>query len=67
MAHARRTAQKSTGHQPTGQLAPRSVPPQQESQHESPQEDEPFKIVFTIPAGEDTQEAQPMLQNHSRL
>jgi hypothetical protein len=39
------------------------VPPQQEPQHDSPQEDEPFEIVVTIPAGEDTQEAQHMPQN----
>jgi hypothetical protein len=39
------------------------VPPQQEPQHDSPQEDEPFEIVVTIPAGEDMQEAQPMPQN----
>jgi hypothetical protein len=40
------------------------VLPQQEPQHDSPQEDEPFKIMVTVPAGEDSQEAQPMLQNH---
>jgi hypothetical protein len=40
------------------------VPPQQEPQHDSPQEDEPFKIMVTAPAGEDSQEAQPMPQNH---
>jgi hypothetical protein len=39
------------------------VPPQQEPQHDSPQEDEPFEIVVTVPVGEDTQEAQPMPQN----
>jgi hypothetical protein len=58
MAHTRRTAQKSTRREPTGQLAPRNVPPQQEPQHYSPQEDEPFEIVVTVPIGEDTQEAQ---------
>jgi hypothetical protein len=40
------------------------VLPQQEPQHDSPQEDEPVEIVVTVPAGEDSQEAQPMLQNH---
>jgi hypothetical protein len=39
------------------------VLPQQEPQHDSPQEDEPFKIVVTVLAGEDMQEAQPMPQN----
>jgi hypothetical protein len=39
---------------------PWNVLPQQELQHDSPQEDEPLKIVVTVPAGEDTQEAQPM-------
>jgi hypothetical protein len=64
MVRTRRTARKSIGRQPTGQLAPRNVPPQQEPQHDSPQEDEPFKIIVTILAGEDSQEAQLMLQNH---
>jgi hypothetical protein len=64
MARTHRTARKSTGRQPTGQLAPRNVLPQQEPQHDSPQEDEPVEIVVTVPAGEDSQEAQPMLQNH---
>jgi hypothetical protein len=41
-----------------------NVPPQQEPQHDSPQEDEPFEIMVTIPAVEDSQEAQPMPQNH---
>jgi hypothetical protein len=40
------------------------VPPQQEPQHDSPQDDEPFKIMVTVPAGEDSQEAQLMPQNH---
>jgi hypothetical protein len=39
------------------------VSPQQEPQHDSPQEDEPFEIMVTVPAGEDSQEAQPMPQN----
>jgi hypothetical protein len=42
------------------------VPPQQEPQPDSPQEEEPFKIVVTVPAGEDSQEAQPMSQNHDQ-
>jgi hypothetical protein len=59
----RRTARKSTRHQPTGQLAPRNVPPQHELQHDSPQEDEPFEIMVTVPAREESQEAQPMPPN----
>jgi hypothetical protein len=43
---------------------PKDVPPQQELQPDSPQEEEPFKIVVTVPVGEDSQEAQPMPQNH---
>jgi hypothetical protein len=60
MVHTRRTARNSTGRQPTGQLAPRNVPSQQEPQHNSTREDEPFEIMVTVPAGEDSQEAQPM-------
>jgi hypothetical protein len=37
-----RTARKSTGRQPTGRLAPRDVPPQQELQPDLRQEEEPF-------------------------
>jgi hypothetical protein len=40
------------------------VPPQQELQPDSPQEEEPFEIVVTVPVGEDSQEAQPMPQYH---
>jgi hypothetical protein len=62
-----RTAHKSTRHQPTGQLAPRDVPPQLEPQPDSPyyvpQEEDSFKIVVIVPAGEDTQEAQQLPQN----
>jgi hypothetical protein len=29
-----------------------------------PQVEEPFEIVVTVPAEEDSQETQPMLQNH---
>jgi hypothetical protein len=65
MVRPRRTACMSTGRLPVGQLAPRNVPPQQEPQHDSPQEDEPVEIVVTIPAREDSQEAQPMPQNHN--
>jgi hypothetical protein len=58
------TARKSTGRQPTGQLAPRDVSSQQEPQPDSPQEEEPFEIVLTVPTREHSQEAQPMSQNH---
>jgi hypothetical protein len=64
MVRTRHIARKSTGHQPTGQLAPRDVPPQLEPQPDSPQEEEPFKIVVIVMVGEDSQETQPMLQNH---
>jgi hypothetical protein len=67
MTHTRHTAQKCTGRQPTGQLVPRNVPPQPEPQPDSPQhitqEEDSFEIVVTVPAGEDTQEAQHMPQN----
>jgi hypothetical protein len=66
MVHTRRTARKSTGRLPTGQLAPRDVPPQQEPKPDLPQEEEPFEIVVTVPTGEDSQEAQPMPQNHDQ-
>jgi hypothetical protein len=64
MVCTRHTARKSTGRQPTGQLAPRDVSPQQEPQPNSPQEEEPFEIIVTVSAGEDSQEAPPMPQNH---
>jgi hypothetical protein len=51
MSRTCRTAQKSTGRQPTRQLVPWNVTPQQESQHDSPQEDEPFEIVVQYRQG----------------
>jgi hypothetical protein len=48
---------KSTRRQPTGQLAPRNVPPQQELQHDSPQEEEPFEIVVVAPKRQEPQGA----------
>jgi hypothetical protein len=67
MARTRRTARKCTGRQPTGQLAPRNVPPQPEPQPDSPQHipqgEDSFKIVVTVLVGEDTQEAQQLPQN----
>jgi hypothetical protein len=64
MVRTRRTAKKSTARQPTGQLVPRDVSSQQEPQPDLPQEEEPFENVVTVPAGEDSQEAQPMPQYH---
>jgi hypothetical protein len=59
MVHPCRTAHKSTGHQPAGQLAPRDVPPQQGMHHDSPQhvpqEEEPFEIELVTPRSPATQ------------
>jgi hypothetical protein len=53
MARTRRTACKSTGHLPVGQLAPQNVPRPQESQPNIPQEaspeEEPFEIELVVP------------------
>jgi hypothetical protein len=53
MVHPRRTSQKSTECQPTGQLVPRDVPPPPESQLDSPQYipqgEDSFEIVVTVP------------------
>jgi hypothetical protein len=53
MAHTHRTAHKSTGRLPVGQLAPRNVPQPQESQPDIPQdtsqEEEPFEIELVVP------------------
>jgi hypothetical protein len=53
MAHTHRTACKSTGRLPIGQLAPRNVPQPQESQPNIPQEatpeEEPFEIELVVP------------------
>jgi hypothetical protein len=71
MVHPRLTARKSTGHQPTGQLALQNVtPPQsQESQHDSPQlvsqEQEPFEIEIVVPEspeGKDSPAEEPEQQ-----
>jgi DNA-binding transcriptional LysR family regulator len=52
MARTRPTAHKSIGHQPTGQLAPRNMPPPQKHNHDSPphasQEEEPFEIELVV-------------------
>jgi hypothetical protein len=53
MARTRRTARKSTGRLPVGQLAPRDMPQPQESQPDVPQEvtpeEEPFEIELVVP------------------
>jgi hypothetical protein len=53
MARTCRTARKSTGHLPIGELAPRNVPRPQESQPDIPQEatseEEPFEIELVVP------------------
>jgi hypothetical protein len=53
MACTYRTARKSTGRLPVGQLAPQDVPHPQESQPDVPQEasaeEEPFEIELVIP------------------
>jgi hypothetical protein len=58
MVHPCHTAHKSTGRQPTGQLAPRDVSPQPEPQPNTPQhvpqEEDSFKVVVMALAGEDS-------------
>jgi hypothetical protein len=53
MARTRRTARKSTGRIPVGQLAPRNVPQPKESRPNVPQEvsleEEPFEIELMVP------------------
>jgi hypothetical protein len=53
MTHTCRTARKSTGRLPVGQLAPQNVPQPQESQPNVPQEasleEEPFEIKLVVP------------------
>jgi hypothetical protein len=54
MSCTRLTTHKSTGRQPTAQLAPRNVPPSQDPHHDSPprasQEEEPFEIELVVPS-----------------
>jgi hypothetical protein len=53
MARTRRTACKSTGRLPVGQLAPRNMPQPQETQPDIPQEasleEELFEIELVVP------------------
>jgi hypothetical protein len=61
MARIRRTARKSTGCLPVGQLAPRNVPQPQKSQLDIPQEatpeEEPFEIELVVPEGPTAQDS----------
>jgi hypothetical protein len=63
MARTHRTARKSTGCLPIGQLAPRYVPQPQESQPDIPQEaspeEEPFEIELVDPESPTAEEQQP--------
>jgi hypothetical protein len=74
MARTSRTARKSTGRLPVGQLAPRNVPQPQESQPDVPQEvspeEEPFEIEMVIsesPTAQDSPaEEQQQPKDHDR-
>jgi hypothetical protein len=61
MAHTRRTARKSTGRLPIGQLAPQNMPRPQESQPDIPQEAspevEPFEIELVVPESPTAQDS----------
>jgi hypothetical protein len=61
MVRTCRTARKSTGPLPVGQLAPRNVPQPQESQPDVPQEatpeEEPFEIELVVPESPTTQDS----------
>jgi hypothetical protein len=61
MARTHRTACKSTGQLPVGQLAPRNVPQPQESQPNAPQEasqeEEPFEIELVVPESPTAQDS----------
>jgi hypothetical protein len=61
MARTHRTARKSTGRLPVGQLAPRNMPQPQESQPDAPQqasqEEEPFEIELVVPESPTAQDS----------
>jgi hypothetical protein len=61
MARTRRTARKSTGRLPIGQLAPQNVLQPQESQPDVPQEaspeEEPFEIELVVPESPTAQDS----------
>jgi hypothetical protein len=56
MVRPHRTACKSTGRRPAGELAPHNVPQPQEPQHAS-QEEEPFEIEVVLPVSPTAQGA----------
>jgi hypothetical protein len=71
MARTCRTARKSTGRLPVGQLAPRNVPQPQKSQPDIPQEaspeEEPFEIELVdpeSPTAQDTLAKEQQLEDH---
>jgi hypothetical protein len=61
MTRTHRTARKSTGRLPVGQLAPRNVPQPQESQSDIPREatleEEPFEIDLVVPESPTAQDS----------
>jgi hypothetical protein len=61
MARTHRTARKSTGHLPIGQLAPRNVLQPQVSQPDKPPEaspeEEPFEIELVVPESPTAQDS----------
>jgi hypothetical protein len=61
MARSRRTARKSTGRVPVGQLAPQNVPQPQESRPDIPQEEtaeeERFEIELVVPESPTAQDS----------
>jgi hypothetical protein len=68
MARTHRTARKSTGRLPIGQLAPRNMPQPQVSQPDGPQEaspeEEPFEIELVIPERPTAQDSLAKEQQH---
>jgi hypothetical protein len=71
MARTHRTARKSTGRLPVGQLAPRNMPQPQESQPDIPQEatpeEEPFEIELVVPESPTAQDSlaeEQQLEDH---
>jgi hypothetical protein len=72
MSRTRRTACKSTGRLPVGQLAPQNVPQPQESQPDLPQEasleEEPFEIELVVPespTAQDSPAEEQQLEDHN--
>jgi hypothetical protein len=74
MAHTSRTAHKSTGRLPVGQLAPRNVPQPHEPPHDAPhhvsQEEVSFEIELVVPEcpaahGAPTEEQPQQQEDHN--